>query len=99
MIETLQALIKADATTARLIVGLVVCLAALYVLHLVYVVTVPRQVGELPSQTPEGGSDIQRVAARSLSAAIRWFATRNITPNQITVVGLLLVFFNCLHFL
>ena len=99
MVEALQALIMADATTALFILAVAACLAALYLLHLLYVVAVPKQVGRQSPRKAEGGSDIQRGASRGLGAAIRWFASRNITPNQITIVGLLLVIFNCIHFL
>jgi len=97
MVETLQNLLMTDTGTTRFAVTYVAVLAALYAASAIYVSAVPPRRADASS--PDPGSPVQRTAGKALSAFTRWIASRNITPNQVTLVGLALVFFNCGYYL
>lgn len=97
MVEALQDLLRTDAGTATFTFVFIAALAVLLGANALYLVLSP---GRRADRAQRGGrSPIQRAAGDILSGFTRWIASRNITPNQVTLVGLILVFFNCLYFL
>ncbi|MDP3895807.1 MAG: CDP-alcohol phosphatidyltransferase family protein [Mesorhizobium sp.] len=102
MFEAFQELIMADAATTRFAIGYISCLLALYAASAVYAHAVPPRSAPKsvvkPAGKSEGGSRIQRTAKAVAVGFAHWVASLNITPNQITFVGLALVVFNCVFY-
>lgn len=95
MFEAFQELIMADAATTRFILAYMACLLALYAASAVYALAVPPRTAPESARKSDGGSRIQRAAKAVAVGFAHWVASLNITPNQITFIGLALVVFNC----
>jgi len=93
MLESFQRLIGADATTARFLAAFIAALALLYLASLAYDRLVARAA---PAPAKGAKAPLSPIQAAAKSAAVgfaRFVAALPITPNQITVIGLLLVLF------
>lgn len=99
MLDRFQALIMADAVTARFLAVYIGALVALYALNLVYASAFPKPQARPVAGRKAGGSKIQAAAKAVAVRFANWVASLAITPNQITLVGLVLVAFVCALFL
>ena len=98
MFDAFQQLIMSDAGTALFLVVYIGCLITLYAINAVYVLVVPKPVVRTKRGTSSAPSPIQVAAKSAITRFAHWIASQNITPNQITLVGLVLVAFNCVLF-
>lgn len=94
MFETFRTLIMADAATAAFLVAYVAGMLALLALSGAYSLLVPRRQSSAAAK-PRTLSPMQARAKTVASGFAHGVASLNITPNQITVIGLLLVMLNC----
>lgn len=98
MIELAQNLLHSDRGTATFALAYFSAFGILAILSIVYAFIVPPR-----EKDAEGGvkpvPEMTRRAASTASGFARWIASLPITPNQITLIGLLLVAFNCAYFL
>lgn len=90
MLEQFQTFIMADDASMRFLVLYVSGLALLLLASFIYGRLVPRR-----REVPSGPSPMQQRAKATAFGFARWIASLNITPNQITVIGLVLVAINC----
>lgn len=98
MLDWFQALIMADAVTARFFAFYICGMVVLYGLSFVFGRSSPRPTA--PQRSPrQGGSRIQIMAKSVAVRFAHWIASLRITPNQITIVGLVLVVLCCALFL
>lgn len=98
MFEAFQHLLMADETTTRFAIVYIGGLLLLYFVNVVYALAVGKRAPRTASPSGRGPS---RMQSRGKSAAFRFanaVASLNISPNQITLIGLFLVGFNCLLF-
>ncbi|MFU0507326.1 CDP-alcohol phosphatidyltransferase family protein [Pseudaminobacter sp. NGMCC 1.201702] len=98
MFDAFQQLIMADAGTTLFLVVYIGCLATLYGINAIYVLGVPKPPARIRRGGSAGASPIQLAAKGAITRFAHWIASQNITPNQITLVGLVLVAFNCALF-
>jgi len=94
MFEAFRTFIRADAATAGFILVYAGVLIALFALSLVYGLAVPKRERK-PASGPATLSPMQRRARAAAYGFAHGVASLNVTPNQITVIGLLLVMLNC----
>jgi phosphatidylglycerophosphate synthase len=95
MFEQFQTLIMADRASALFLVIYIGGLAVLLGASFAYGLVVPRR----QRKQSGGPSPVQQRSKALAFGFARWIASLNITPNQITVIGLLLVAINCALFL
>jgi CDP-diacylglycerol--glycerol-3-phosphate 3-phosphatidyltransferase len=98
MFEAFQRLIMADAGTTRFLVIFIACMAMIYAANAVYVLVRPQTAPRKNTSANSALSPIQRAAKTAIIRFAGWIASQNITPNQITLVGLVLVLLNCTLF-
>ena len=100
MLDRFQALIMADAVTARFLAFYIGGMVVLYVLSFAFGRNASRAAPARSHTGPRpSGSRIQRMAKSVAVRFANWIASLAITPNQITLVGLLLVMLCCGLFL
>ena len=98
MLDALPNFLFVDRVTERFVAVFIVSMVALYLLSTVYGWLVPDR--RVPTAArPAGGSPIQRRAKAAAVGFAHGIASLNITPNQVTLIGLLLVVFNCVFYL
>lgn len=90
MLKQFQAFIMADDASMLFLIVYVSGMTSLLAASLLYGVLVPRRV-----TAPAGPSPVQQRAKSTAFGFARWVASLPITPNQITVIGLVLVALNC----
>lgn len=96
MFEAFQSLLMADVATTTFAVVYIAGLLALSALSIIYMLSVPARAPRQEKAAAKGGGSRLQVAAKGVAFGFgRWVASLNITPNQITMVGLVLVVFNC----
>ena len=93
MFEAFRTFIRADAVSAAFVLIYVAALLALFALSAVYGLVVPKR--ERSPAAAAGLSPVQRRARAAAYGFAHGVASLNVTPNQITVIGLLLVMLNC----
>ncbi|CCF18314.1 putative CDP-diacylglycerol inositol 3-phosphatidyltransferase [Pseudorhizobium banfieldiae] len=98
MFDAFQRLIMADAATTRFLIIFIGFMTAIYAANAVYVLVGPKPEPKKSRGESPGPSTIQRTAKTAISRFAGWVASQSITPNQITLVGLVLVFMNCALF-
>lgn len=98
MIDRFQQLLLTDSGTARFILVYVVCLSLLYAASAIHARVFPLHTMRRREPSPSNGSRLQSRAKRFAAGFAHWIASLNITPNQITLIGLVLVVLNCLAF-
>lgn len=96
MYSEFQTFIMADDASMLFLVIYVSTLAILLAASFIYRAVVPRRE---KAERAGGPSPVQRRAKAFASGFAHWIASLPITPNQITVVGLLLVALNCAFYL
>jgi CDP-diacylglycerol--glycerol-3-phosphate 3-phosphatidyltransferase len=93
MVEFVQDLLRVDGATARFATLYLCAIVALLAASAVHARVVPGR-----REARAQGSRAQRIGKNALGGFIRWLASRRITPNQVTWIGLGLVLFNCAYF-
>jgi phosphatidylglycerophosphate synthase len=93
MFEAFRTFVRADAVSAAFMLIYAGVLAGLLALSYVYGRVVPKR--ERKAAPAAGLSPMQRRARSAAYGFAHFIASLNITPNQITVIGLLLVALNC----
>ena len=99
MLDSFQALTRADAATARFLATFIAVLVPLYLLSALYSRFVPRPSAPSTHGRKPLQSHIQRTAKSVAVRFANWVASLPIAPNQITLIGLALVVFCCALFL
>jgi CDP-diacylglycerol--glycerol-3-phosphate 3-phosphatidyltransferase len=94
MVEFVQDLLRVDAAAARFATLYLCAIVVLLAASAVYARVVPGR----PEPRAEGAR-ARRAGKDVLGGFIHWLASRRITPNQVTWIGLGLVLFNCAYFL
>ncbi|MCO6051198.1 CDP-alcohol phosphatidyltransferase family protein [Mesorhizobium sp. RP14(2022)] len=98
MTETIEDWLQTDAASARFFLGFFLFLILGFA-SAVFAKKRERpakvQAAAVPSQPRRG---LHHVAGDWLRACTRWVARQNITPNQITLIGLVLVAVNCVAY-
>lgn len=95
MIQAVQDFLHSDRTTAEQAAVYFPALALAYALSFLYRLAAGPREARPKAERPA----VTRRAGATASGFARWLAALPITPNQITVIGLVLVAFNCLLFL
>lgn len=99
MFDSFQRLIMADAGTAGFLLIYIGCLLALYATSALYSLIVAQPVARKRPITKTQPNAIQNFAKAIAVRFAHWIASLNISPNQITLIGLALVVLNCAWFL
>jgi CDP-diacylglycerol--glycerol-3-phosphate 3-phosphatidyltransferase len=98
MFEAFQRLLMADETTTRFAIVYIGCLLLIYFANIVYALAVGERSPRAASSLPRGTSQMQSRGKRAAFGFANAIAALNVAPNQITLIGLFLVGFNCLLF-
>lgn len=99
MLDSFQALTRADAATARFLAAFIAVLVLLYLLSALYGRLIPRPLAVPSHNRKPLQSRIQHAAKTIAVRFANWVASLPIAPNQITLIGLALVVFCCVLFL
>lgn len=100
MFDSFQRLIMADAGTTGFLLIYIGCLLVLYAAGALYWLMVPQPVArKRPTAELRPKNAIQSFAKTTAVRFAHWIASLNISPNQITLIGLALVVLNCAWFL
>ena len=89
--RALQTFLQADDATMVFLLSYVAMLVVLFAANFAYKKAF---VSQRPTAA-KGSSPIQKSAKSAASGFAVWIASQRITPNQITVIGLVLVIINC----